>query len=176
MNSGNKEIGRITYFNKASEAYKVIKEDMDRLDRKIIRALHRDGRMTAKALSQLVGLSQPSIAERIKRLMETGALRFTIAADPKSLGYPITAIVRISPLPGELNRVEALIAKLPEVTQCDKVTGQDAFFCRLHLKDIGDLDVILSKVSQFATTNTSIVKSSPVEARLPPLDAEVVND
>ncbi|WHA40598.1 Lrp/AsnC family transcriptional regulator [Agrobacterium larrymoorei] len=144
---------------------------MDGIDQKIIKALHSDGRITVKALSELVGLSQPSVAERIKRLCETDAIRFTIATNPKVLGYPITAIVRISPLPGALKKVEDLICNIKEITQCDKVTGQDAFICRLYLRSIDELDGILSKVAQHATTNTSIVKASPVEGGLLPISS-----
>lgn len=138
---------------------------MDKIDDKIIQALHADGRMTVKALSQHINLSQPSVAERIKRLTELGAIRFTVDIDPKVLGYSIIAIIRINPLPGNLRKVEELICGISEVTQCDKVTGEDAYICRLYLTSIGELDDILSKVTLYATTNTSIIKASPVNNR-----------
>jgi Lrp/AsnC family leucine-responsive transcriptional regulator len=54
--------------------------------------------------------------------------------------------------------------------ECDKVTGEDCFVCRLYLRSIEELDEILSKVADRAETNTAIVKSTPIPRRLPPLD------
>lgn len=143
---------------------------MDRTDIRLLKALHDNGRLTVKALSEAVNLSQPSCAERIRRLQERGIIhRFSVILSPRELGYPITALVRVRPLPGELTRVEQLIIDMPEISQCDKVTGDDAFICRLHLRNIEDLDPCLSRISAHATTSTSIVKSSPVSHRLLPL-------
>ncbi|MBJ7220372.1 MULTISPECIES: Lrp/AsnC family transcriptional regulator [unclassified Brenneria] len=143
---------------------------MDKIDCKLLETLHGDGRMTVKSLSEHINLSQPSCAERLRRLQDQGIIeKFSVQLSPSALGFPITAIVRVRPLPGELNRVEKLIAAIKEITQCDKVTGDDAFFCRLHLRHIEELDICLSKISRYATTSTSIVKSSPVANRLLPL-------
>lgn len=143
---------------------------MDKIDRNILRELHRDGRITMKLLSERVGLSQPSCAERIRKLLDQGVIeKFSIQVAPKAIGFPIAAIVRVRPLPGELSRVEKLISEIHEIVQCDKVTGDDAFFCRIHLRTIEELDQCLSKISRYATTSTSIVKASPVANRLLPL-------
>lgn len=143
---------------------------MDKPDQKLLTALHEEGRITVKALSEKISLSQPSCADRLKRLQEQGIIeKFSVQVSSRSLGFPITAIVRVRPLPGELARVEKLILEIPEISQCDKVTGDDAFFCRLHLRDISELDRCLSKISSYATTSTSIVKSSPIVNRLLPL-------
>ena len=143
---------------------------MDRTDIRLLKALHANGRMIVKALSEQVNLSQPSCAERIRRLQERGVIdRFSVILSPRKLGFPITAIVRVRPLPGELARVERIIVDMAEVSQCDKVTGDDAFICRLHLRCIEDLDPCLGKISTYATTSTSIVKASPVSHRLLPL-------
>ena len=72
--------------------------------------------------------------------------------------------------PGELARVEKLITEIDEIVQCDKVTGDDAFVCRMHLRGIEELDHCLRKIASFATTSTSIVKSTLVSNRLLPLD------
>jgi Lrp/AsnC family leucine-responsive transcriptional regulator len=53
--------------------------------------------------------------------------------------------------------------------ECDKVTGDDCFICRLYLHSIEHLDEILSKVAERAETSSAIVKSTPIARRLPPL-------
>ena len=94
---------------------------------------------------------------------------FTVELDPRALGYTLQAIVRVKPLPGQLHLVEEMLRRIPEFVECDKVTGDDCFICRLYLRTIAHLDDILSKVTERAETSTAIVKSTPVPRRLPPL-------
>jgi Lrp/AsnC family leucine-responsive transcriptional regulator len=143
---------------------------LDKLDRQIIAILASDARISVKDLANRVNLSSPSTSERLKRLEERGVIRaFTIEVDPQALGYTLQAIVRVRPMPGKLHIVQKLIEEIPEFTECDKVTGDDCFVCRLHLRSIAELDGILDRVAESAETSTSIVKAQPVKRRLPPL-------
>lgn len=72
-------------------------------------------------------------------------------------------------MPGMLHIVERLIQDTPEIVECDKVTGDDCFIAKLFVRDMAQLDTILDRIAEKAQTNTSIVKSSPVKRRLPPL-------
>jgi Lrp/AsnC family leucine-responsive transcriptional regulator len=95
--------------------------------------------------------------------------RFTVQLEPRALGYTLQAIVRVKPLPGQLHLVEDVIRRIPEFVECDKVTGDDCFICRLYLRSIDQLDEILSKVTERAETSTAIIRSTPIARRLPPL-------
>ncbi|SQA97026.1 AsnC family [Cedecea neteri] len=68
-----------------------------------------------------------------------------------------------------LHKVEKMIQAIPECIECDKITGEDCFIIRLVIRSIGQLDEILDELAEFAQCNTSIVKSTPVKRRLPPL-------
>ncbi|MBB3237738.1 Lrp/AsnC family transcriptional regulator [Phyllobacterium endophyticum] len=143
---------------------------LDDLDRTIIGILVEDARISLKDLANQVGLSSPSTAERLRRLEERKVIRsFTVDVDPVALGYNLTAVVRVRPLPGMLHIVEKLIQETPEITECDKVTGDDCFIGKLQFRTMEQLDMILDRLAERAETNTSIVKSSPVRRRLPPL-------
>ncbi|RCK24478.1 Lrp/AsnC family transcriptional regulator [Thalassospira sp. GO-4] len=143
---------------------------MDEIDQKILKILMRDARISQKELAAKVGLSAPGVAERVRRLEERGVIRgFTIDIDPEALGYPLQAIVRIRPLPGKLHIVQQLISEIPEFGECDKVTGDDCFVARLYIRSMKELDGLLDQIVDKAETNTAIVKSKPVERRMPPL-------
>lgn len=143
---------------------------LDDLDRRILEALLRDSRISLKELAQSVGLSSPSVTERMRKLEERGVIRaFTVDIDPQALGYALQAIVRIRPLPGKLHIVQKLIEDIPEFGECDKVTGDDCFIARLYVRSIDQLDTILDRIADKAETNTSIVKSKPIDRRPPPL-------
>jgi len=142
----------------------------DDIDQVLITALMEDSRRSLKALAQISGLSSPSVAERLRRLEERGVLKgYTVEIDPKCFGYQLQAIVRIRPLPGQLQEVERQIMAIPEFTECDKVTGDDCFIARLCLRSIEHLDPILDRITDKAETSTAIIKSTPVARRLPPL-------
>ncbi|NIF76796.1 Lrp/AsnC family transcriptional regulator [Paraburkholderia sp. Cy-641] len=144
---------------------------LDATDRLLLAALAQDARQPVSELARQVGLSAPSTAERVRRLEAQGVIgRFTVQIDPRALGYTLQAIVRVKPLPGQLHLVEDVIRRIPEFVECDKVTGDDCFICRLYLHSIEQLDEILAKVTERAETSTAIVKSTPVARRLPPLD------
>jgi Lrp/AsnC family transcriptional regulator, leucine-responsive regulatory protein len=142
---------------------------LDELDRRMIEILVGDARISLKELARRVDLSSPSVSERLRRLEERGVIRsFTVDIDPNAIGYALQAIVRIRPLPGKLHLVQKLIEGIPEFSECDKVTGDDCFIGRLHVRSIEHLDQILDRITDKAETNTAIVKSQPVRRRLPP--------
>jgi Lrp/AsnC family transcriptional regulator, leucine-responsive regulatory protein len=143
---------------------------LDVIDGRIVQALLENARISLKELASEVNLSSPSVAERLRRLQEHGVIRaFTIDIDPRALGYPLQAIVRIRPLPGKLHVVQAQLDAIPEIGECDKVTGEDCFFARLYVRSIEQLDAILDRIADKAETNTAIIKSQPIARRLPPL-------
>lgn len=143
---------------------------IDETDRKIIATLATDARLSIKELAQRVDLSSPSVSERLKRLEERGVIQgFTLNLDTRMLDYSLQAIVRIKPLPGKLHIVQKLIEEIPQITECDKVTGDDCFIARLLLRSIEQLDGILDQIADKAETSTAIVKAQPVKRRLPPL-------
>lgn len=142
----------------------------DDIDRHILTILAADARISLKVLSGKIGLSSPSTAERVKRLEERGVINgYTMNANLPALGYTLQGLVRMKPLPGMLHKVEKMIQAIPECIECDKITGEDCFIIRLVIRSIGQLDEILDELAEFAQCNTSIVKSTPVKRRLPPL-------
>jgi len=158
---------------KATEANSSENDEMlDATDEAIVLALAGNARMSLKELAHHVGLSSPSVSERLRRLEERDVIRgYTLDVNPKALGYQFQAIVRIRPLPGQLQAVQELIVGTPEFCECDKITGEDCFVARLHLQSLEQLDGILDRIANRAETNTSIVKAQTIPRRLPPFAA-----
>ncbi|AOB31583.1 AsnC family transcriptional regulator [Bordetella sp. H567] len=143
---------------------------LDAIDRRLITLLAANARAPVAELARTVGMSSPSVADRLRRLEETGVIRhYTVEVDPAALGYTLEAIVRVRPMPGQLRHVETLLKDIPEFIECDKVTGEDCFVARVVLRGIGHLDQILDRVTEYAETNTAIIKDATLRRRLPPL-------
>lgn len=144
--------------------------DIDAVDVRILEALVGDARRSVADLARLVGLSPPSVAERIRRLEEAGVIQgYTLTIDARALGLPIAAWLRIRPVPGQLQRVADLLRTLPEIVECDRITGEDCFIARAHVASVEELERLIDQVIPYAMTNTSIIQSSPVKRRLPPI-------
>ena len=143
---------------------------IDPIDVRILRALCADARMTMARLARMVGLSAPSAAERVRRLEEAGVVRgYGAQINPAALGLPLSAYIRIRPLPGQLRKVAEVLTGLEAIVECDRVTGEDCFIAKAHLRSVEELETVIDKIMPYAMTNTSIIQSSPVERRLPPL-------
>jgi Lrp/AsnC family leucine-responsive transcriptional regulator len=144
--------------------------DFDESDRRLITALDRNARTSIADLARLIGLSPQSTSDRVKRLEDLGVVvGFTVRLDPAMLGLGIGAYIRIRPAMGELQRVAQLVAGIPEIIECDRVTGEDCFIAKAFVSRVDDLERVIDQLLPFAQTNTSIIQSSPVRRRQPPL-------
>lgn len=143
---------------------------LDATDAALLRALARDARATMADLARAVGLSAPSAAERVRRLEEAGVIRgYAAVVDPAALGLPLAALIRVRPVPGRVGEVAELLRGLEAVVECDRVTGEDCFVARAHVRSLAELEALIDRIAPLATTSTSMVQSSPVRRRLPPL-------
>ena len=142
---------------------------LDSTDRKIIGELATDGRLSLAELGRRVNLSSPAVAERVQRLERAGVITgYRAEIDPRALGYQLTAIVRVKPATGQLPRIPELALEIPEVGECHRITGEDCFFLKVHLRGIEELPAVLDRFLPYGETTTSIVNTSPIPRRDPP--------
>jgi Lrp/AsnC family leucine-responsive transcriptional regulator len=147
---------------------KVILQDDKNIE--ILKLLQRNPRMSIAELARKIRMSNPAAKERVRRLEKSGVIAgYRLELDPKAVGHEVTAFVRVRPLPGHLPKIAALAQQIPEVVECHRVTGEDCFILKVHLPEIASLDRVLDRFLVHGQTTTSIVQSSPVPPRPPPL-------
>jgi Lrp/AsnC family transcriptional regulator, leucine-responsive regulatory protein len=141
---------------------------LDATDMRILRILIDDARTSVAEIARAVGMSAPSVSERMRRLEENGTIEgYAVTINPAALGLPLGAWLRVRPVPGELARVAKILHEIPEIATCDRVTGEDCFIARVQVRSIIDLERVIDRIIPYAMTNTAIVQSSPVPNRLP---------
>lgn len=141
---------------------------LDERDVRLIALLEANARASLAELARALGMSPQSVGERLKRLEDTGIVAgFTLALDARRLGLGIGAYLRIRPALGELDRVAGIVRNIPEIVECDRVTGEDCFIAKVHVATVADLERVIDRLIPYAYTNTAIVQSSPVPRRLP---------
>jgi Lrp/AsnC family leucine-responsive transcriptional regulator len=144
---------------------------LDAIDRRLLRELQGNARLSLAELGRRINLSSPAVAERLQRLERTGVVRGYLAdVEPTAIGYPIAAFVRIRPTTRQLQKIPELAREVPEVVECHRVTGEDCFVLKLHLRAMDDLEDILDRFIVLGQTTTSIIHSSPLDGRPLPLD------
>jgi Lrp/AsnC family leucine-responsive transcriptional regulator len=151
--------------NFTRQAFEVPQAPMDATDRRIAAELQAAPRLRVAELARRVGLSGPAVADRLRRLEGSGALSYRAEVDPRALGYTLFAIVRISPSGGGLRLIPGIAREVPAITECYRITGEDCYFMKLHLRSIDELEPILDLFTPHGRTTTSIVHSAPVPPR-----------
>ncbi len=145
-------------------------EEIDAINRRLLEELQRDPRLSMSELGRRIGMSSPAVTERVRRLEEAGVIRgYRLEVNAAALGLPIAAYIRIHPHAGQLPRIAELARQIPEVVECHRVTGEDCFILKVHIPAIDQLDRLLDSFLLYGSTTTSIIQSSPVPLRPPPL-------
>ena len=151
-------------------AFKMTHPLLDAVNLRLLTHLHANPRMPMTELARRVQMSAPSVTERVQRLEEAGIIAgYRLEVDPRALGLPVAAYVRVRPTPGQLAKVAELAQRTPDVVECHRITGEDCFLLKLHVAAMDQLEQVLDKFLLFGMTTTSIVQSSPVPLRPPPL-------
>jgi Lrp/AsnC family leucine-responsive transcriptional regulator len=147
---------------------RTVNANLDAIDHRLIAALTDNARISLADLGRVLGMSPQSAADRMRRLEDVGVISgFTAKLEPEALGLSVGAYIRVRPAMGELQRVAALLADIPEIIECDRITGEDCFMAKVFVARIEDLERVIDRLIPYAQTNTSIIQSSPVIRRPP---------
>lgn len=144
-----------------------IEKLLDETGWRLLSELQQNARLSYKELGQRVGLSLPSVAERVRKMEEAGIITgYHAEVNLNSLGLPILAIIRLGSFVGEsCARVAAQASEIPEVLECYKVTGTDCAVVKVVAASMLHLEQIIEQLSRFSIASTSIVFSRPMKNR-----------
>jgi Lrp/AsnC family transcriptional regulator, leucine-responsive regulatory protein len=134
---------------------------MDATNWRVLAVLQQDARVSMAELGRRVGLSAPAVAERVRRLEETGIIEgYRAIVNPKALGRTILAFVRISALGNVKDKVSEAVRRMPEVLECHRGTGNECFIIKVSVTSIQHLEAVTDVFMEFGALTTSIVLSS----------------
>ncbi|WP_421096171.1 Lrp/AsnC family transcriptional regulator [Pseudomonas sp. 16FHM2] len=141
------------------------------MDKRLLAQLQVDARLSFAELGRRVGLSTPATAERIRKLEEHGVLRgYRAELDSHSIGYPVTAFIRLYVPAESYPRVLAVIEGMPEIREAHHVTGEASFVLKAVAPSLIALETLISSFDSFGKTETSIVLSTRLAARGLPIN------
>lgn len=137
----------------------------DDTNRQLLSALQRDGRASYRELGDLVGLSPPAVADRVKRLEDAGVITgYRATVDLSKAGRPLLATVRVGPTTRDAcANLETWCETQPAVLRCWRVTGTDCYHMVVAVESSAALHVFLDGIMEFGSSTTSLVLSRAID-------------
>ncbi len=139
---------------------------LDTIDHKLLDLLQQNARVTQLEMAAAVGLSQPAVAERMRKLEQEGVITgYSARVDGRKLGKDITAFIGVRIEHPKYNsgfgkRVQAI----PDVLECHRITGPDSYLLKVVTEDTQSLDTLISDLLRHipgvTRTLTTVVTSS----------------
>jgi len=148
---------------------------VDGTDADIIELLQLDARRGQQDIASRVHLSQPAVAERIKKIEERGLIRGYVArVDPTKLGQDVTAFVGVGiSHPKYFDGFAKRVAALPEILEAHRVAGRESYLLKIRTTNTRTLDDILIRVLRtipgVTRTETTVVLASIKEETFVPV-------
>lgn len=131
---------------------------LDDTDRKIVALLQKDARMTNAAVAAEVGLTAPSVFERVRKLEQRGVITgYSANVDPAALGKVLTAFIRITVADDEKYDVGVqTLRDDPDILECYHVAGEDCFLLKTKVANPQELEALLRRIRSRLTVQRSV--------------------
>jgi len=139
---------------------------LDRTDWRLLAELQRDGRATYAELARAVAMSASAVAERVRRLEESGVIAgYQATVNPERVGLTVMAFVRVRYPTGNYRPFHAMLDTTPEIVEAHHVTGEDCFILKVLTRSMRHLEEVTGRIAGLGPVTTSVVYSSPLAGR-----------
>ena len=139
---------------------------VDRTDWRLLEELQKDGRASYADLARAVAMSPSAVAERVRRLEESGVIAgYRATVDPERVGLTVMAFVRLRYPTGNYRPFHALLDSTPAIVEAHHVTGEDCFVLKVVARSMRHLEEVTGRISGLGAVTTSVVYSSPLPGR-----------
>jgi Lrp/AsnC family leucine-responsive transcriptional regulator len=142
-----------------------MKVEFDAMDAKILDILQTDARTTLAEIGRRIHMSQPAVAERVRRMEAAGVITgYHARINPAALGYGITAFIRVAKRSHE-TPVEVIASQVPEIIECHSITGDDCSILKVVAPSVAELEKVIVQLTRCGVTSTSLILSSSIERK-----------
>lgn len=137
---------------------------VDKVNWEILKQLQVNARISMTDLGKAVGLTAPAVAERIKKMEDTGIIRgyYTQLSYIKT-GYQLKAIITLKVFMGRLKPFLEKVTEFKEVINCFRITGNENIIMEVVLRNQKHLELFIDELISYGETKTHIVLSNKVE-------------
>ena len=142
-----------------------MKIEFDAMEGKILEILQADARTTLAEIGRRIHMSQPAVAERVKRMEASGVITgYHAQVNPAALGYGITAFIRVSKRTHG-TPVEVVATQVAQIVECHSITGDDCSIVKVVATSVAELEKVIVELTRCGVTSTSLILSSSIERK-----------
>ena len=144
---------------------------MDAVDGRILAELQADARLSHNELSRRVNLSAPSVAERVRRLIDGGVITgYSARIDPAAVGRAVQAFVQLDCYGRNCILKDTAVLGWPEILELHRVTGDGCSLLRVAVADMAAFQDLVDRLAAYGKPTSSLLLASPLpfKAVLPP--------
>lgn len=147
---------------------------MDAIDLRLLDLLRNNARLSYAELARQVGLSAPSVHERVGKLEASGVIRaYRAEVEPEAIGLGVTALIGVVEDSGvETEDVLAAFRQMPEIESCYFTAGVESFLLKARVGTIAQLEELIMRLNRtpgVASTRTTVALSTKWESRPQPI-------
>ena len=143
---------------------------IDELNWKILSSLQSNSRESFSSIGRKIGLTSPAVAERVKKMEDTGILEGYVAkVSHNKVGYQLKAIITLKAFMGKLKPFLEKVKTMDEVVNCYRITGNENIIMEVVLRDQFHLEKFIDMLIQYGETRTNIILSDVIS------DAPITN-
>ena len=140
---------------------------MDHMDWALLRELQADARLSYSELSRRVHLSAPAVAERVRRLEESGVLTgYHAHVDLARAGRPVVALIRMSCYGPRCVLRDDSVATWPEILEIHRVTGDTCSLLKVAATSIDAFEAVIDRLAGYGTPSSTMILSGLLRRRL----------
>ncbi|KIH97455.1 AsnC family transcriptional regulator [Streptomonospora alba] len=134
---------------------------MDTVDRRILEELQEDARLSYNELSRRVNLSAPAVADRVRRLQDSGVITgYHAHVDPAAAGLPVTALVRMECFGPRCLLRDAPALEMTEILQLHRVTGDACCVLLVAVASMAHFEEVIDRLAEHGRPSSTMVLSS----------------
>ncbi|RED44999.1 Lrp/AsnC family transcriptional regulator [Seonamhaeicola aphaedonensis] len=139
---------------------------IDELNRKILRCLQQNARLSNAEIGRQVGISSPAVSERIKKMEDLGIIEgYKAIVSPFEIGYQLKAIITLRAFMGKLKPFLEKVKTFDEVVNCYRITGDENIVMEVVLKNHKHLENFIDQLIIYGESKTQIVLSRVIKQK-----------
>lgn len=133
---------------------------IDDIDKKILKELNENSRISMSELGRKIKLSSPSVTERVRQMESFGFIKkYTTVIDYTKLGFPIQCIIEVTVKNGDYNRFKNYIENFSNLEFCYRIAGNACYLLKMHFVSFSEVEDFINAINPYASTVTHFIFS-----------------
>ena len=140
---------------------------MDKFNWIILEELQKNARIPLTQLAKKVGMSSPSVAERIQKMEDAEIIKnYSANVNMSALGYLMGVYISIKIRFGQVENFEKYVVTVPEICSCQKLTGDDCMLMKAHVRNPAHLEELNVRLAVFGDLTTSLILKTIIKDKI----------